>query len=69
MTFLKSFYSVPVSKVSLYIDLPGIDVMGLQVDLPMINSQRFASCAQRLGEVLVSSTLAWWWPRSGGTCF
>lgn len=40
MTFIKSFYSVPVSQVSLYIDLPGIDLVGLEVDLSMINRVR-----------------------------
>lgn len=40
MIFMKSFYSVPVSEVSLYIDLPGIDVMGLELDLSMINRVR-----------------------------
>lgn len=40
MVFMKFFYSVPVSEVSLYIDLPGIDVVGLEVDLSMINRVR-----------------------------
>lgn len=40
MTFIKSFYSVPVSQVSLYIDLPGIDLVDLEVDLSMINRVR-----------------------------